>query len=161
MTYSIKFKDGKSLITGLTFDQVLEYKINNIENKNNFDIVEQVDTKKVSKKQDEEKEIFLSTLTDIQKSDIKSGRRKLKYSEENKFWYLQLVSDDEIHVTHSIVKSNRNSEIKKTILDSIKTFKEYIWEDILYSDVTEEEFNDYFSRLTFLIRDEKSKRHQA
>jgi hypothetical protein len=127
--YSIVFKDKEKQPLKLTLDEVVDYKIEHMDEFKNgdYEIVEGAVRKRSKKEQSREdvkasKSQFLSTLNELQKIGIEAGTRKLKWSKDFG-WYLQVVhpaDDPQFFSVHSgeTTKAETIIRLKKKIMDA-------------------------------------------
>lgn len=133
--YQVIFKDGKTKpITNLSFDEILQYRIDNINNSENFvcsEIVKKSREKKESDNEAESYSMFKKSLSTNQLHLIERGERRIRKSKEIGY-YLEVVHKETEFF--SLNTLDKNKKLKEDVIKSIKDNSNIIFESIQKTD---------------------------
>lgn len=155
-TFKIVFKDTKKQDkTGLSLDEMIQFKLDNISNSNEYDILEDVEEKPKKKtKEDkaldieEEKDLFLRSLSPAQMNDLNLGYKELIHHRGK--WGLKVLKQpQESFYSPYFIKKERELKIKNAIKKGIRTHEDAIFIEVLgeIEGITDEEFSKHFTEI--------------
>lgn len=143
--YKIIFKDGRDTRNNLSFEDALQFKIDNIAD-DQFEIIEiTAKPKKANREKkvkddgenEQTKKQFIETLTPIQRQNIEAGSRRVKYSKEIGY-YLQVIHKD------STFFSQHMEETKEETIIRLK-------KSINKAETDDEIWNACYKLITYLV----------
>lgn len=145
--YKILTKGRKIIAENQTVDQIVDFKIKNIQNAADY-IIEEMTPRRnkneAGKQTEEDLELkytekrrrFLSSLTETQKLEIESGDKKIVYNDQTGNFYVKVVEKETSFFSHNLVKDQNIISLKNNIKKSILNLSVEICKNSLKEDLT-------------------------
>jgi hypothetical protein len=122
--FTVIFKDGREPIKNLSFQKALDYRLENLDKSNEYDIVESIPQGKPEKTKDRiTRSEFIRGLSALQQQQIIDGEREPMYAESLKEWILVVKHKEQPFISPIALQRQReiviDTEIKQMLTEPI------------------------------------------